>query len=189
MEGIRLFIRFSREEDKSQINELMMKCFGDRKHCGFLEHLDGRYLLAFDEQESMLIGMTGLYYSKLHNAYVVDWTCTHPEYRHQGVMQELFSRICNLTDEAIYCSCWRLEGNEHVNLFHVMNYFGFEEVINSSVVWDSFYNCESGREYYCVMQKCHIERGVAGSVRERCKCYEDLYLRRPVNLSKLDSKC
>ena len=80
-----------------------MLCFEDKDHCNILENLNGRYLLAFDEDN--LLGMTGLTWSDEYAAYEVDWTCTHPKHQKEGVMHELFKRMCALTDEDIYCSC------------------------------------------------------------------------------------
>lgn len=173
--GVKMFIRFSKEEDKEQIRELIMLSFGGRDHCNVLENLKGRYLLAFDEEDHLL-GMTGLIWEDEYNAYGVDWTCTHPEHRNKGVMHELFKRICALTDEDIYCSCWRQSNKEKINLYSLMHDFGFEEVIKNRVTWDSRYNCKSGRCGVCVAQKSHIEHGKL--IQKPCRCYEDLYLRR-----------
>ena len=170
-----MFIRFSTEEDKEQIRELIRLCFGNRDHCNALENLKGRYLLAFDEEDSLL-GMTGLIWEEEFNAYGVDWTCTHPEHRKKGIMHELFKRICSLTDEDIYCSCWRQPDKENINLYSLMRDFGFEEVIKNRVTWDSCHNCKSGRLGVCIAQKSHMEHGKI--IKEPCRCYEDLYLRR-----------
>lgn len=172
-----MYIRFSTEDDKEDIYELMMLCFGDMNHCGVLENLNGRYLLTFDSETGKLIAMTGLLWSEEYKAYEVDWTCTHPQYQKTGVMHELFRRICSLTDEDIYCSCWRLPDKPHVNLYSLMKDFGFEEVVRCRVTWDSEHNCQSGRgNGFCVAQRSHVEQGVC--LREHCKCYEDLWLRR-----------
>lgn len=173
-----MFIRFSKEEDKEQIRELTMLCFGNRDHCDILENLNGRYLLAFDD-ENILLAMTGLLWSEEYKAYEMDWTCTHPKHRKNGIMCEMFKRICSLTDEDIYCSCWRLSGKENINLNGVMQKFGFEEVIKGRVTWDSCHNCKAGRDYFCAAQKSHVDHG--NLVREPCRCYEDLYLRRRVD--------
>lgn len=171
-----MYIRFSRETDKDEIRELLGTSFGSREHLGVLENLNGRYLLAFEDDE--LVAMTGLMWESEYNAYDVDWTCTHPDYRKRGIMHELFKRICSLTDEKIYCSCWRIGDNEHVNLHSLMNDFGFKEVIKNRGTWDSRYNCESARKHCCIMQKCQRNHGVLVPVP--CRCYEDLYLREAI---------
>ena len=162
--AIILFIRLSRDEDKEQIKGLLMLCFGDRSHYDCLENLNGRYLLAFESDN--LIGMTGLNYNAQKKRYEVDWTGTHPEYQGKGVMHELFKRICALTDEDIYCSCWRHQGSSRINLYSLMRDFGFREVIKSALT----HNCISDNSY-CVAQK------VVDGKREHCRYYEDLYLR------------
>lgn len=166
--AIILFIRLSRDEDKGQIKDLIMLCFGDRSHHDCLENLNGRYLLAFESDD--LIGMTGLNYNSQKKRYEIDWTGTHPEYRNKGVMHELFNHICALTDEDIYCSCWRHQGSDRINLYSIMRDFGFREVVKPALTHDSLYNCISGSGY-CVAQK------VVDGNREHCRCYEDLYLR------------
>ena len=87
--AIILFIRISKEEDKEQINEILMLCFGDRSQFGCLENLNGRYLLAYDNNK--LIGITGLYYNQELKRYEIDWTGTHPEYRHKGIAYRLIN--------------------------------------------------------------------------------------------------
>lgn len=156
-----MYARLSKLDDKEKIDELMKLCFGEREDYKVFENLSGRYLLAFDDDK--LVAMTGLYYNKEYNWYEMDWTCTHPDYQHKGVMHELFARICSYTDEDIYCSCWRLGGNEHVNLHSLMRDFGFVEVVKNRFTWRKSYNCN----LFCV--NCN---------GNDCKCYEDLYLRR-----------
>lgn len=159
-----MYIRFSKEEDKNKIEELLDECFGTRTE-NLLSNLKGRYLLAFDDDK--LIAMTGFFWCDNYRGYEIDWTCTKPEYRGRGIMHELFSRICALTDEDIYCSCWRLGTKDEVNLHSLMNDFGFKEVVRNRVTWCSGYNCFNGVD--CKGHKKHCER---------CECYEDLYLRK-----------
>lgn len=161
-----MYIRLSKEEDKERIRELMMMCFGERKEYKVFDKLVGRYLLAFDGDK--LVGMTGLYYSEEFKAYEMDWTCTHPEYRKTGVMHELFTRLCSLTDEDIYCSCWRLVEHGNVNLYSLMRDFGFEEAVRQRYSWARPYNCKE--DFHCVNCK-----------GENCRCWEDLYIRRGKN--------
>lgn len=163
-----MHVRFSAYEDKDDIEKLITLCFGERVHSGVLDNLNGRYLLVFEENK--LIAMTGLSYSEIYQGYEIDWTCTHPQYQHKGVMHVLFERVCSLTDEDIYCSCWRLENKENANLHALMRDFGFKEVIRNRASFDSRYNCKSARTY-CVYAKD----------KTHCMCYEDLWLRKNIN--------
>lgn len=175
---ILMFIRFSTKEDREQIRELTMLCFGDRDHCNILENLHGRYILAFDD-ENVLLAMTGLIWSEEYKGYEVNWTCTHPDFQKKGIMHELFKRICSLVDQNIYCSCWRKSENENINLHGLMKDFGFQEVIRNRVTWDSCYNCKAGRDAFCVANKSHVENGKL--IKVSCRCYEDLYLRKSLD--------
>lgn len=169
-----MYIRFSREDDKPSIEYLFSLGFGDRTHYpDAFTDLDGKYLLAFTD-ENQLIAMTGLTWSDEYQGYEVNWTCTHPDYRRKGVMHELFKRICGLTDEPIYCSCWRVGNNEYPNLYALMKDFGFTEVIRNRVTWDSEYNCRCARKF-CAYRKVKMVNGKR--IKEPCRCYEDLYLR------------
>ena len=165
-----MYIRFSKESDREEIKDLLMKCFGDHNESCTLNNLNGRYLLAFDDSEmngGNLLAMTGLIWVNEYHGYEIDWTCTHPKYQGKGIMHELFKRVCDLTDENIYCSCWQLWYKEDVNLHSLMKDFGFEEVIRNRVTWDSRYNCKAGASGCCVEQ-----------ASPWCRCYEDLYLRK-----------
>ena len=95
-----MHIRLSTEADKSSISTLMSYCFGDREQYGAFDDLNGRYILAFDED--ILVAMTGIIFNTDYNAFEIDWTCTRPQYQRWGIMHELFKRVCNLTDEVIY---------------------------------------------------------------------------------------
>lgn len=161
-----MYIRYSRESDKESIERLFTACFGDSRHYpDAFENLQGRYLLAFTS-DNTLIAMSGLYWSEDYQAYEIDWSCTAPKNRGDGVMHELFKRLCSLTDEPIYCSCWRLEHHEHPNLYGIMKDFGFKEVINRRVTWVNGHNC------HCNKLEC-VSKNLEGT----CECYEDLYLR------------
>lgn len=169
-----MFIRFSTEKDKPQICELIKLCFDGRENHNGIKDLNGRYLLAFDK-ECNVLAMTGLMWSNEYNAYEIDWTCTHPKHRKSGIMHELFKRICALTDEAIYCSCWRLSDDRKINLYSLMRDFGFQEVITNRATWDVKYNCTCGAGTYCMGRK---SKTTSDSLeKSSCRCYEDLYLR------------
>ena len=160
-----MFIRLSTIKDEKAIEKLMNICFGKREPDKVFKNLQGRYLLVFEDDK--LVGMTGLYWSDEYNAFEMDWTCTHPEYRKQGIMHELFKRICNYTDEKIYCSCWRFGGNEKINLYSLMKDFGFEEVLRPRVAYRCGVNCSV--DFICQGRN---DKGL------NCYCYEDLYVRK-----------
>lgn len=168
-----MFIRLSTINDTNAIGDLMHECFGDRDEEDVLTCINGRYLLAFENNK--LVAMTGLLWSEQYNGFEIDWTCTAVEYRCKGIMHELFKRLCTLTDEGIYCSCWRYDYDGTVNLQSLMDDFGFKEVLRPRVSYDTDYNCACGKYGYCVHQQ--VTNTVNGIEREHCSCYEDLYYR------------
>ena len=158
-------IRFSKASDKEQIIELIELCFGDREKHGAYENIPGRYLLYFDKW-GRLVALTGLVHnSEFRSGAEITWTCTHPDYRHKGIMHELFERLLAVTDEDIYCSCWKLSFKDKINLHHLMNDFGFELVLES-------------HKTAIYPHKCDIGEGCPYWGGEGCTCREDLYLRR-----------
>lgn len=160
-----MIIRKSKKNDKNIINELFMTCYGyDWNFISPLTDLEDRYYLLFNDDKT-LIAMTGLCYSDEYEALEIDWTCTHPDYRHKGYMQMLFREMLKNIKENVYCSCWRLSTKEVPNLNTLMVLFGFEKVIDHRHHWQAPYNCHCS-------ETCKFGRG------ENCDCYEDLYLRR-----------
>lgn len=164
-------IRKSTENDKELIQHLMQICFGDENNLEPYENLDNRYYLYF--KNSTLIAMSGLTSNSEYGHLEIDWTCTHPKYRHNGYMQELFTEMLNNMQESIYCSCWRLPNHDRVNLHTIMHLFNFEEVIPSRVHWKVPHNCFRNYEGGCLY--CS---GI------NCECYEDLFLRRENSMSE-----
>lgn len=154
--------RMSKEKDYEDIKKLLDTCFGDRTAFGVLEHLDDRYLLAFDNKK--LIGMTGISTSKNLNGYEIDWTCVLPEYRRHGLITDMISQCIKDCTDRVYCSCWRMSNTDRVNLQHAMNSLGFNRVIK----YYKSYNSEHNN--FC--EKC-----VLYNKQSVCSCYEDLYLK------------
>jgi hypothetical protein len=99
------------------------------------------------------------------NGLEVDWTCTHPDYRKSGYMHEIFEKMIPLYNGNIYCSCWRLEGMDKVNLYSLMRDFSFECIKQGHRLGKAG-ECNSYNIVDCV------------NYREGCTCQEDLYLRR-----------
>lgn len=162
--------RLSKETDKVSIEHLLKKCFADFPiKMGALENLDGRYLLYRNMDTGEILGMTGLIWSDSFEALEVDWSCVDPNARNRGIMHDLFKRICGLTDERIYCSCWRTDAHEPCHIKSIMQDFDFKEVVHGCNVWCKSYNCKCLSNEYskeCVYLK---ETG--------CSCWEDLYVR------------
>jgi hypothetical protein len=143
----------------------MYTCFGNIYKNEPLKNLDGRYYMYFVEDK--LVAMTGLADDGEYYSMQVDWTCTLPEYRHKGYMQELFEVMLKDVKEDVYCSCWRLPCNDKVNLHTLMDLFGFEEVIHSKNHWKVPHNCTAINKKNCI-----------DYTGECCECYEDLFLRK-----------
>lgn len=159
-----MFIRFSTENDRPQIKRLLDCCFGPVENQGAYDNLTGRYLLAFDDDT--LAAMTGLQYNEEYKGFELDWTATYPTYQNFGIMRELISRICTITDEWIYCSAWRIDGKEKANLQDILEEHGFKEVVRDRITLDSRYNCY---KVYCPVKK--------NPTSNFCKCHEDLWAR------------
>lgn len=159
-------IRKSTQSDKAEIRELMHTCFGDRDDVEAYSNLNGRFLLYVSN--GRIVAMTGLVYSKKYNAFKVDWTCTHPRFRHRGYMQVLFTKMLENVDYPIYCNCWRLQNKDRVNLQTIMDMFDFKEVIAPRVTQKVPHTCHR-----------NFAGGCINCTGENCTCYEDLYLRKP----------
>lgn len=156
-------IRYSKESDSENIESLVLKCFGPRPEYGVIDNLQGRYLVVIEDGK--LVAMSGLSSKTIYpNGVEVDWTCVDPDYRNKGIMKELFKRLVASTDENIYCSCWRVGDNEHVNLYKHMKMFGFEKIM------DSIKHYTKG--VLCFDCPCR---------QNDCTCYEDLYLRKELD--------
>lgn len=153
--------RLSRENDKDEIRGLLSSSFGIRDEA--LENLDSRYLL-YQLDSGEIVGMTGLAWSDKLQGYEIDWSCVKPNCRRQGIMHDLFSRICRLTDDRIYCYCWRLSRTGDIPMRSLMKDFHFQEIING---------CNS----YKLGANCHRSKTCIYSERTDCRCWEDLYVR------------
>lgn len=158
-------IRKSKKNDIPKIKELMYLCFGDCNNTEPYENINDRYYLYF--KDDTLVAMSGLTANSEYGHLEIDWTCTHPEHRHKGYMQELFKKMLIDVHESIYCSCWRLPNNDSSNLHTLMLLFDFKEVVPSRVHWKVPHNCF--RDY---------EGGCSYCTGIDCECYEDLFLRK-----------
>lgn len=162
-------IRKSTKNDYYIINELLLICFGDRQTDHALNNLDNRYYLYFIDNK--LVAMTGLIPERKYPGLEVDWTCTNPDYRHKGYMQELFElMLTDVTDKNVYCECWRAQGRTEPHLHSLLKLFNFKEVKRGYNAYKVGLNCEHSDADLCVMY-----------TGENCTCYEDLYIREPVS--------
>ena len=161
----RKLYRWSRESDIEEITNLLKLCFGDRRGTNAYEHIPGRYLCCI--MDNKIVAITGLCFWSEFGKLEIGWTCTHPDYRHMGIMQELFKRIVATTDEDIYCSCWRIGGNPEVNLHTLMKMFDFEMVIPNLQNRNSKIFCEQTCKEHCSF---YDARG--------CNCANDLFVRK-----------
>lgn len=155
-----LVYRKSEACDIFAIHDLIAERFGERPQA--LQDIEGRYLLCFDGDR--LVAMSGCNLSCNYNGFEIDWTCTTKEYEGQGIMTELFRRVLDGVNEAVYCSCWHMENLPECNLVRLMSRFGFVPAIKERLKHDTYHNnCAS----ICVMCKG----------KERCRCCEDLYVK------------
>lgn len=158
-------IRKSKESDIGNVQELMCLCFGDHNGAEPYENITDRYYLYFDGDN--LVAMSGVTSNSEYGHLEIDWTCTHPEYRHKGYIQALFKEMLNDVHEDVYCSCWRVSNKNKANLYTIMSLFGFEEVIPGRVHWKTPHTCFCNYKGECVYYT-DID----------CECYEDLFLRK-----------
>lgn len=158
------FFRWSSEADSEEVINLLKLCFGNRIGTNAYEHIPGRYLCCIID--GRIVAITGLCFWSEFGKLEIGWTCTHPDYRHRGLMHELFRRIVSTTDEDIYCSCWKIGDNERVNLQSLMDSFGFKLAMSNLQNRNSKVFCEQKSKENCPY---YSENG--------CRCSNDLYLR------------
>lgn len=196
--GPKIEIRPSVTEDEPDIRELIGICFGNRLKYNCHKKLEGRYLLLFEDGKlASMAGVKETTYGR-KDALEIEWTCTRPECRHQGYIQELFNRIIDVNgDRDIYCSCWRMGngiksqyrkdtdpslavtnelpsalttyGRTGVNLGSIMCLYGFEPVLEPREAFIYGHNCPFYPEG---------KRDCVMCTGDNCRCYEDLYLRK-----------
>ena len=155
-------IRYSNKNDIEQIKELLYSCFGEMVAGGGYERIEsGRYLVY--EEDGKIVALTGFCFDDEFRGIQITWTCTHPDYRHKGIMQKLFDRLLQTTDEDVYCSCWHI-GDNDVNLHTLMQMYGFTRVVEHTESRDIQHNCPFPVD--CPYRTDH------------CKCGNHLYLRK-----------
>ena len=157
-------IRLSEEKDREDIQYLIEICFGNRMYCDYLKNLKNRYFLKIVDNK--VVAMSGLNSDIPYGKGVgIDWTCTHPDYRHHGYMYEIFEKMIPLANEDIYCSCWHLENKEKPELYYLMQEFSFECIQVAHKI-GKVGECMCFNKTDCV------------NYHSKCSCQEDLYVRR-----------
>jgi|GEM_PF-3433964 len=159
--------RWSRDSDLEEIKKLLITCFGDNANTNAYDNIDGRYLLCL--VNGKIVAMSGLCHKSniSPDAVEITWTCTHPDYRHQGIMQNLFEKLLNTTNQDIYCYCWKIGDKSFVNLHDLMDIYGFEK-IKSNLNEKENKICPNASKEKCAYYN------------ENCKCCEDLFLRKGI---------
>lgn len=159
------YIRYSCSKDIEEVSRLLLSCFGEMviKEKAFDGIPYGKYLLMFNKENNELVAMSGLCHSNEFPGPQMTWSCTKPEYRHKGLMKELFKRVLITTDQDIYCNCWRIGKNDFVNLHAVMDLFGFVKIDSDVISRESrTCNVKSQCPYY----------------NSSCCCHNDTYMRK-----------
>jgi N-acetylglutamate synthase-like GNAT family acetyltransferase len=155
-----LSYRYSHKGDEDAVYNILQECFGFVHRETATKDINCRYLMCFDDDKPVAI--TGLEWSYTFHCLAFDFTGVIPEYRKQGIIEEMFERLISSTDERIVCSCWRI-GDNNVNLHKVMDKFGFELIMKDTMKFKCGYNCSRAQKH-CT--------GYSG---DDCTCSEDLY--------------
>lgn len=155
--------RKSTESDYNSLKALFYCCFGGiAENGGALSWIDNRYILCvIDDKIVACTGILPLEKSD-YNGYEITWTCTHPDYRHNGHIVDML-KICEdeLNDNLpIYCDCWHLADREYANLHNALTQRGFRKIIDARVRRVHPHNLEC---IDCLYKK------------KNCKCSGDLY--------------
>lgn len=157
-----IYYRKSKSSDSLQVQQLLSENFGKDYLEEYIEDIEDRYLLAFNQDE--LVGITGIKDFDEFKSLEVDWTVCKKEYRHQGIITTMLRQLLEPLKCDVYCSCWRLEKDGEIQLRHSMKVLGFIEV-------DRCMHHFTSEHYKCV--ECPYK-----NIRENCECWTDLYLRK-----------
>lgn len=154
--------RKSKVSDSLQIQQLLSETFGIDYLEEYIEHIENRYLLAFDKD--VLIAITGVGEFGDFKSLEVDWTVCKEKYRHRGIITNMLKQLIEPLDCDVYCSCWRLEKDGNIQLNYSMKALGFVEVDRGM---------NHFKEEYFKCMECPYKK-----LRENCECWTDLYLRK-----------
>lgn len=157
-----IYYRKSNLSDSLQVQQLLSENFGNDYFDEYIEHIENRYLLAFDED--MLVAITGIGESEDFKSLEIDWTVCKENYRHRGIITTMLKQLLEPLECDVYCSCWRLEKDGEIQLRHSMKVLGFIEV-------DRYM-------HHFTSEHCNCTDCPYKSIRENCECWTDLYLRK-----------
>ena len=166
--------RKSDESDKEQLEILFNESFGMLASTGgALNPIKDRYMVAelavnkAGQNQTQIIAASGILpvSRSEYCGYEITWTCTSKEFRKKGIIVEIL-RQCEreLPDDhlPLYCDCWRIRDNEHINMVSVMKHFGMKEIVRGRIkrVYPHDKSCIG-----CI----YAEEG--------CYCHGDLYIK------------
>lgn len=174
-----IIYRRSVENDKEQLERLFKESFGMVADTGgALSTIEDRYVVAelvTEDAEGKdeagyrprIIAASGILpvSRSEYCGYEITWTCTTKEYRKKGIIVEILKQCeRELPDDhlPIYCDCWRIKDNEHINMVSVMKHLGMQEVIRGRI-----------KRVYPHNKSC------VGCIyaEEECYCHGDLYIK------------
>lgn len=150
--------RSSEFTDFKKVADLIHQCFGalDRN---VMRPLDGRYLLAFDEEK--LAGLVSYPRKDVFIYKDIDLICVSPAYRKQGLAAQLLERVVADLDYTVCISCWRTRGRELPDVHNALVQAGFH-------LWHKSISYTARTDEIC--NDCPHRT-------DTCECYDDLYIR------------
>lgn len=155
--------RYSTASDFNAIREITLPYFGMLNDV--VDVVEDRYFLAVYEGE--IIAVSGINYFENYDGLEIDYTCTKPCYRNQGIMHEMFRRMLAKVSERVFCGCWKIGDAKRSNLQSFMEEFGFRMVIPGMSKYVHGYNC-----FAKSVNDCAYFKG-----DKSCYCCDDLWLR------------
>ena len=155
--------RQSKSGDTEEISKLFKSCFCDfnaydKSYDNPLYELDGRYIVA--TVDNKIVGMSGVCYDKEKDTYSLDYTCVDPEYRNNGITEQLFSILIPMhEDKEIWFEVWRATWEDRAE--SLFKKFGFKQCKKAFKTYvKRFDKCSN----------CRFDKGVD------CICESDLYV-------------
>lgn len=158
-------LRDATDSDKDEAYELLRKVFGGNLdcYCGTLDDYWGSYVIATHNGD--VVAVTGLLPEENSDflGWEVNWTCTSPGFRHNGLVTELLRHEIEHRlpkGASLFCEAWRI-GDNKINLYGVLTSLGFRQVGTGMQ-----HGCS---EYESVCKSCPQRKGVL------CECYTDVW--------------
>jgi len=159
--------RKSNSLDKPQLAELFAENFGSLAiNHGALNPIVNRYWVAL--YKNKIVSVTGILpiNKSDFNGYEITWTCTAQKHRKKGLVVTMLKKAeAELSDDhlPLYCNCWRIRDNDHINLYSVMKHLNMHEIVKEKIKRINSYDvdCPGCPEY-----------------RKKCCCFCDLYVKQ-----------